>query len=53
MFLATPNQLEHEHPLRRRAALGLTAFVSAANVYSLGALTHYLLHHHAPQRHAS
>ncbi|MGH2853461.1 MAG: hypothetical protein ACRDLF_04625 [Solirubrobacteraceae bacterium] len=45
MFLATPRQLEHEHTLRRRAALGLTAFVSAANIYSLGALTHYLLHH--------
>jgi uncharacterized membrane protein len=46
MFLATPNQLEHEHPRRRRVALSLTAFVSAANVYSLAALTHYLLHSH-------
>lgn len=45
MFMATPKQLEHEHPRRRRVALGLTAFVSAANVYSLGALTHFLLHH--------
>ncbi len=45
MFMATPRQLEHEHPRRRRVALGLTAFVSAANIYSLGALTHYLLHH--------
>ena len=45
MFMATPNQLEHEHPRRRRVALGLTAFVTAANVYSLGALTHFLLHH--------
>jgi uncharacterized membrane protein len=45
MFLATPKQLEHEHPRRRRLALGLTAFVTAANVFSLGALTHYLLHH--------
>jgi uncharacterized membrane protein len=44
MFLATPKQLEHEHPRRRRVALGLTAFVTAANIYSLGALTHYLLH---------
>jgi uncharacterized membrane protein len=44
MFMATPNQLEHEHPRRRRVALGLTAFVSAANVYSLAALTHFLLH---------
>lgn len=45
MFLATPRQLEHEHPVRRNVALGLTAFVSAANIYSLGALTHFLLHH--------
>jgi uncharacterized membrane protein len=45
MFLATPRQLEHEHRVRRRAALGLTAFVSAANIVSLGLLTHYLLHH--------
>ena len=39
LFLATPKQLEHEHPRRRRVAIGLTAFVSAGNVYSLGALT--------------
>jgi uncharacterized membrane protein len=45
MFLVTPNQLEDEHPRRRRITLSLTAFVSTANVYSLGALTHYLLHH--------
>lgn len=45
MFMATPRQLEHEHPRRRRAALGLTAFVSAANVFSLVELTHFLLHH--------
>jgi uncharacterized membrane protein len=44
MFMATPRQLEHEHPRRRRVALGLTAFVTAANIYSLGALTHLLLH---------
>jgi uncharacterized membrane protein len=43
MFMATPRQLEHEHPRRRRVALGLTAFVTAANIYSLGALTHILL----------
>jgi uncharacterized membrane protein len=45
MFLATPRELEGEHPLRRGVAIGLTAFVSAANIYSLAALTHYLLHH--------
>jgi uncharacterized membrane protein len=45
MFLATPKELQGEHPLRRAVAIGLTAFVSAANIYSLGALTHFLLHH--------
>jgi uncharacterized membrane protein len=45
MFMATPRQLEHEHPRRRRAALGLTAFVTAANIFSLVELTHLLLHH--------
>lgn len=45
MFFATPRELEGEHPVRRRVALGLTALVSAANIYSLGALTHFLLHH--------
>lgn len=45
MFMATPNQLEHEHPRRRGMALALTAFVSAANIYSLATLTRYLLHH--------
>jgi uncharacterized membrane protein len=48
MFMATPRQLEHEHPRRRRAALGLTAIVSAANIFSLAALTHFLLHHGTP-----
>ncbi len=48
MFFATPRELEGEHPVRRRVALGLTAFVSAANIFSLGALTHYLLHHSTP-----
>jgi uncharacterized membrane protein len=47
LSIATPRQLEHEHKTRRRLALGITALVSAANIYSLGALTHYLLHHNA------
>ncbi|MEA2209909.1 MAG: hypothetical protein QOF54_2386 [Solirubrobacteraceae bacterium] len=46
MFIVTPNVVEEEHPRRRRVALSLTAFVSAANIFSLGALTHYLLHNH-------
>ncbi len=49
MFLATPHELEHEHKGRRRFALGLTGFVGIANIYSLAALTHYLLHHNVEQ----
>ena len=45
LFVFTPNVVEDEHPRRRRAALTLTALVSLANIYSLGALTHFLLHH--------
>ena len=46
LFLATPNKLEGEHPRRRGIALGLIALVSGANIFSLAALTHFLLHHH-------
>jgi uncharacterized membrane protein len=46
LFFATPRKLEHVRSKRRRAAaLTLVAIVSAANIFSLGALTHYLLHH--------
>jgi uncharacterized membrane protein len=45
MYLATPRKLEFEHARRRRAALSLIAFVSAANIFSLVELTHLLLHH--------
>jgi uncharacterized membrane protein len=45
LSMASPRQLEGEHPQRRRIALALTAFVSAANIFSLAALTHFLLHH--------
>jgi uncharacterized membrane protein len=48
LALASPMELEHEHRVRRTLALGLTAFVSAANIYSLAALTHFLLHHATP-----
>lgn len=48
MVIVNRNQIEDEHPRRRRVALGLTAFVTAANIYSLGALTHFLLHHNPP-----
>ncbi len=46
MFFATPKELEaSQHHRRRRVALAMIAFVSAANVYSLTALSKYLLHH--------
>ena len=48
LIVATPRELEHEHLLRRRVALGLTALVSAANITSLALLTHELLHHSSP-----
>jgi uncharacterized membrane protein len=48
LSLATPRQLEHEHRGRRRTAIALTAFVSAANVFSLIELTHHLLHSKQP-----
>jgi uncharacterized membrane protein len=44
MFVVTPNQLEYEHPRRRHIALGRTAFVRPATIYSLAALAHFLLH---------
>jgi uncharacterized membrane protein len=45
MFFATPRELEYEHPRRRRVALVMIAFVSAANIYSLTELCKFLLHH--------
>ncbi|MEA2334854.1 MAG: hypothetical protein QOG40_1344 [Solirubrobacteraceae bacterium] len=45
LFVVTPNVVEDEHPRRRRISLSLTAFVSGANIFSLGALTDRLLSH--------
>lgn len=45
LMLATPRTLEHRHPARRRVSILLVALVSVANAFSLGELTHYLLHH--------
>ncbi len=39
--------------VRRRTAIGLTALVSAANIFSLVELTHLLLHHNVEQRTAA
>jgi uncharacterized membrane protein len=46
LAMATPRQLEHEHPRRRRLALTMTALVSLANTASLALLCHYLFRHH-------
>jgi uncharacterized membrane protein len=45
LSLTTPKVLEHEHPRRRAAAIGLIAIVSAANIFSLVELSKFLLHH--------
>jgi uncharacterized membrane protein len=45
LSLATPKQLEYEHPGRRRWAIGLVAIVSGANLYSLISLSKHLLRH--------
>lgn len=51
LSMATPRQLEHEHKTRRRTAIALTAFVSAANIYSLVELSTLLLHHNVSNGH--
>lgn len=48
LAIATPRQLQHEHRNRRRAALGMTAVVSAANIASLVLLSRELLRHGSP-----
>lgn len=53
MFFATPKELEYEHPRRRRAAMVMIAFVTAANVYSLTLLSKFLLHHSILKSHNS
>jgi len=45
LSFASPRELEHEHPVRRGVALGMTALVSFANIWSLYQLIHFLLHH--------
>jgi uncharacterized membrane protein len=48
LALTTPRELEGHHPWRRRLALSLVAFVSAANIFSLEQLSHHLLHSKTP-----
>jgi uncharacterized membrane protein len=45
LSFASPRELEHEHRVRRGVALGMTALVSFANIWSLYELIHFLLHH--------
>jgi uncharacterized membrane protein len=45
LMLSSPRHIDREHPQRRRAAVALIAFVSAANIYSLVELSKHLLHH--------
>jgi uncharacterized membrane protein len=44
LSFASPRELEHNHPVRRAVALGMTAVVSLANIFSLYLLIHFLLH---------
>jgi uncharacterized membrane protein len=46
LSLSSPKELEGVHPVRRGVALGLVAIVSGANIFSLVALSKFLLHHH-------
>jgi uncharacterized membrane protein len=45
LLIASPRNIEYEHPRRKRAAIAMIAFVSAANIYSLTSLSKHLLHH--------
>jgi uncharacterized membrane protein len=49
LMFASPRQLEGQHRRRRRLAIAMIAFVSAANIVDLALLTHELLHHAIPQ----
>jgi uncharacterized membrane protein len=45
LVVASPSRLMREHSHRRTFAIGFIALVSAANVFSLAELSHFLLHH--------
>jgi uncharacterized membrane protein len=46
LMLASPRELEFDHPRRRSLAVSMIAFVSFANIFSLTELSKSLLHHH-------
>jgi uncharacterized membrane protein len=50
--IASPRQLEYEHPRRRRIAVALIAVVSATNIYSLIELSRSLIHHQVSNGHS-
>jgi uncharacterized membrane protein len=52
LMVASPRELEYEHPRRKQVAIALIAFVSAANIYSLAALSKHLLRHAPVEGHA-
>jgi uncharacterized membrane protein len=52
LLMASPRELETEHRVRRTLALSLTLVVSAADLYSLYGLAHYLLQGHIVNGHA-
>jgi uncharacterized membrane protein len=45
LSIIAPPRIEREHVHRRTIAIAFIALVSAANIYSLQQLTHFLLHH--------
>jgi uncharacterized membrane protein len=45
LMIASPREIEFEHPRRRRIALTMIAVVSAANIFSLTLLSKHLLKH--------
>jgi uncharacterized membrane protein len=49
LVVASPQQVQNEHSVRRRGAIALAAVVSFANGISLLLLTHQLLHHQVTQ----
>jgi uncharacterized membrane protein len=44
LTFSVPTRIDRNHPVRRRIALGMTALVTGANIYSLVQLNHELLH---------
>jgi uncharacterized membrane protein len=51
-MIASPRELEYEHPRRRRIAVTLIAFISAFNIFSLTELSRSLIHHRVSDGHS-